>query len=105
VSAELRRMSILWIAVDDDPGPASMRCYIERNAIALLSNYHREKLDPSSSNWLGQHCDRERVRTSGLWNNDHVDGEDDKDFLDCFEQQVRKVAGYKPIAIDTRSNR
>jgi hypothetical protein len=104
VSVELSRMSILWITVDDDLGPASMRSYIERNSIALLSNYRREKLDPSSSNWLGQYCDREKVRTSGLWNNDHVDGEDDKDFLDCLEQQVQKVARYKPIAIDTRLN-
>jgi hypothetical protein len=92
VSAELRRISILWIAVDDDLGPASMRSYIERNAIALLSNYRRGKLDPSPSNWLGQYCDREKVRTSGLWNNDHVDGKDDKGFLDRLEQQVRKAA-------------
>ncbi len=49
------------------------RGFIERNAIALLSNFTRAPFDPASSNWLGQHSQRERVRCSGLWNDKHVE--------------------------------
>ena len=38
VSKVIRAMPFLWLAVDDEPGPQSQRGYIERNAIALLSN-------------------------------------------------------------------
>ena len=31
-------MPFLWLAIEDGPGPDSRRGYIERNAIALLSN-------------------------------------------------------------------
>ena len=32
-------MPFLWLEVPDPPGPDSLRGYIERNAIVLLSNY------------------------------------------------------------------
>ena len=47
--------SLVWI--DDTPGPKSLWGYVERNAIALLSNYQRPALDPTS-NIAGQFCDR-----------------------------------------------
>jgi hypothetical protein len=73
VSDHIRRMSVLWLDVDDMAGPQSDRGTIERNAIGLLSNYGRPEIDLPSAGWLGLHCDRERVRRSGLWNNNHVD--------------------------------
>jgi hypothetical protein len=42
-------------------GMESLRGYVERNSIALLSNYQKPPLDPASPVWLGQRCDRERV--------------------------------------------
>jgi hypothetical protein len=88
VSEHIRRMPFLWLAVDDVAGPQSQRGFIERNAIALLSNYHRSAIDQPSRDWLGNHCNRERVRLSGLWNNNHVDDVYDPGFLDLMERSV-----------------
>ena len=71
VSAYIGRMPFLWLNVDDGPGPNSQRNLIERNAIALLSHARTPAADAPSSRWLGAFSDRERVRTSGLWNNNH----------------------------------
>jgi hypothetical protein len=46
VSKVICAMHFLWLAIDDDPGAKSLRGYIERNAIALLSNFEKESLDP-----------------------------------------------------------
>jgi len=58
VSDVIGAMPVLWLGIDDDAGPGSLRGFIERNAIALLSNYRKASLDPPSSGWLGHHCDR-----------------------------------------------
>jgi hypothetical protein len=84
VSAVIRKMPFLWLAIDDEPGPKSLRGYIERNVIALLSNYERPALDAPSEEWLGYYCDRERVQRSGLWNNRHVDERYDPAFLNSL---------------------
>jgi len=93
VSKVIGAMPFLWLAIDDAPGKASLRGYIERNSIALLSNFRRPGLDPASPTWLGQFCTRERVRESGLWNSNHVDDEYDPEFLDRLAQIVsaRKI--------------
>ena len=71
-----------------EAGPNSRRGYIERNAIALLSNYGKATLDPASRDWLGHFSDRERVRNSGLWNQNHVDEPFDAAFLDTLDDLV-----------------
>lgn len=88
VSRHIGQMPLLWLAVEDEPGPASQRGVIERNAIALLSNYNApdNPLDPPSQSWLGQWADREAVRCSGLWNVNHVTETYDPAFLDLFEK-------------------
>jgi hypothetical protein len=88
VSKFIGAMSFLWLAVNDEPGERSARGIIERNAIALLSNYGKLPLDPASSSWLGHHCNRERVRNSGLWNSNHVDEAYNPAFLDRLAQIV-----------------
>ena len=88
VSTVIGAMPFLWLAIDDEPSPQSLRGMIERNAIALLSNHGRPELDPPSAAWLGQFCDRERVRGSGLWNQRHVDEHHDPGFLDIFERLI-----------------
>lgn len=86
VSSYIRSLPLLWVEVNDAPGPLSNRGLIEHCSIALLSNYQREVLDPPSKGWLGSHSDRERVRESGLWNNNHVDEQYDPKFLSVLER-------------------
>lgn len=88
VSHHIRKMPFDWLSIEDAPGPESLRGYIERNSIALLSNFNKEPIDTPSSNWLGKHCDRYRVRESGLWNNNHVDECYDPQFLDTLSALV-----------------
>lgn len=92
VSEHIRTMPFLWVKVDDAPGPDSLRAYIERNAIGLLSNYNKmQKIDPSSDNWLGRFCKNEKVQRSGLWNSDHVDEPYNKKFSNKLEKLVGEM--------------
>ena len=94
VSGVIGNMPMLWLCIDDQPGRDSRRGYIERNAIALLSNHGRTAIDPRSATWLGRHCPREKVRRSGLWNQRHVDDECDPDFLPTLEGLISEwIAG------------
>lgn len=95
VSRVIGEMPFAWLAVEDEPGADSARGDIERNAISLLSNYNKPSLDPSSPEWLGHYCDRERVRKSGLWNSNHVDESYDPAFLDRLEHLVSEL---EPVA-------
>jgi hypothetical protein len=88
VSTVIGKMPFLWLAIDDEPGKKSLRSSIERNSIALLSNYHKSPLDPASPGWLGRHCPSEDIRESDLWNSDYVEIQYDAGFLDTFEQLV-----------------
>lgn len=54
----------------------------------LLSNYGRLTLDAPSASWLGRYSQREPVVASGLWNQDHLDGEYDERFLQVLKQLV-----------------
>ena len=93
VSEVIGAMPFLWLPVEDEAGPQSERGLIERGTIALLSNWNRDPIDPPSPDWLGRHCNRPRVRASGLWNSNHVDESYDPAFLDCFERLVDKAGG------------
>ena len=84
VSAYLQTMPFICLDIGDEPGPKSLRGIIERNAIALLSNYERPSLDASSDNWLGHASDRPLVRGSGMWNQHHVNETHESDFLDVL---------------------
>ncbi len=88
VSSFIGKMPFLWLAIADGAGPDSVRGYVERNAIGLLSNYRKPPLDLPSTDWLGHKSDRERVRASGLWNQNHVDENCDAEFLDRFKLLV-----------------
>ena len=84
VSRRIGGMSVAFVPIEDALG----RDNVKRNAIALLSGFPDRASDPPSSNWLGRHCDREKVRLSGLWNNVHVDGVHESGFLSVFERLV-----------------
>ena len=101
VSEHIRKMPLLWVNVDDAPGPLSSRGLIEKNAIALLSNYPTvgadtegtECIDPPSASWLGRYAKSEKVSRSGLWNSNHVDAGYEGEFLLVLEQLI---LGRKP---------
>lgn len=88
VSAYIGGMPFLVLAANDEPGPASVRGYIERNAIGLLSTAGLAA-DPPSLDWLGHLCRAPAVRASGLWNVDYVGEAYDPAFLDRLEALVR----------------
>ncbi len=94
VSNYLSRLTFMRLGVEDEPGPGSLRGLIERNAIALLSNFGRPALDPPSINWLGLSSDRPLVARSGLWNQRHITEAHSPDFL-------RVLAGL--VELETRT--
>lgn len=85
MSRVIGAMPVLWLAIDDPPGPESLRGYVERNAIALLGGCGGAAPDAPSPGWLGRHCPRPMVRLSGLWNQRHVEEDYDAEFLSTFE--------------------
>ena len=93
VSRHICAMPFLWLNVDDTPRPKSRRAFIERNAIALLSDYDKPPIDPASTNWLGLWSphENEKVKKSGLWNQKHVDGDYDPSFLDEMEKRIDRT--------------
>jgi hypothetical protein len=93
VSRVIGDMSFIWITIGDEAGPGSQRGFIERNAIALLSNYNKHPIDPPSEGWLGCNSDRERIRKSGLWNQNHVEEAYDPAFLDTVDQLASETIG------------
>jgi hypothetical protein len=86
VTQHIGDMALLWLAVPD----RAIRGLIERNTIALLSR-RSGGVDPASPTWLGLTAYSEKVRTSALWNVNHVDDAHDPTFLNSFEQLVRSV--------------
>ena len=62
VSDIVRHMPFLYLAIDDESGPDSLRGYIERNSIELLSNYGKTPTtDPPSDDWLGNWHPRKEI--------------------------------------------
>ena len=43
---------------------------------------------PTDQDWLGKHCDRDLVRASGLWNQNHVGESYAPAFLDMLEELI-----------------
>ncbi|MBE2278591.1 MAG: hypothetical protein IAE87_20130 [Rhodobacteraceae bacterium] len=91
VSGYLGQTRILCLPINDPPGAGSLRGVIERNSIALLSNYLTPSGIEPSQGWLGQYSGREKVRKSGLWNNRHVDETHDPAFLAVFERLIERI--------------
>ena len=96
VSRRIGAMSVVCLPVEDAPGPDSLRASIARNAIALLSGFVETSPDPPSSYRLGRHCPRERVRGSGLWNDDHMDAAPDATFLEVLGDLVLNTRSSTP---------
>ena len=94
VSAHIGAMSLLWLAVGDDPGPSSDRAYLERNLIGMLAG-RLGPADPPSKHWLGLSSPNDPIRQSGLWNLDYLDYSYSPECLDVFEHYVAITLGEK----------
>lgn len=92
VSRYVRDLPFLWVEIDDEPSPESDRALVERNAIALVSNYETDSIDPRDDGWLGRESPRREISESGLWNIDHIDERYDGAFLDRFADAVEETA-------------
>lgn len=88
VSNEIGAMPVLWLDVQDTPGPDSDRKFLEQGAIALLSNWNKTPIDPPSPSWLGHFSTHRTIQASGLWNNQHVDETYPPGFLDRMEAYI-----------------
>lgn len=95
VSQVIGKMPFLWLSIEDEAGPQSLRGVIERNSIALLSNYNKPALDPPSQGWLGKRSDQQRVRDSGLWNSNHVNESYDPAFLNELDRLISGVGSTR----------
>lgn len=96
VSEYLAEMQVLFLPVLDAASPASQRGIIEQNSIALLSCYLDPTAEQPSGSWLGHYSRRQRVRRSGLWNNQHVDEAYDPTFLRLLKQLVGQIDCNSP---------
>ena len=91
VSKTIGAMRVLWVAVEDDPGPDSLRGRIEADAIGLLSAATAGPVDPASQSWLGHAARGELIRTSGLWNVNHVHKPYRRSGLDALAEAVGRT--------------
>lgn len=91
VSAYIRDQPFLWVNIDDEPSPESNRAYIERNTIALLSNFESPPIDPRREDWLGGYSKSQEICESGLWNVNHVAESYDPSFLDMLAEAVTET--------------
>lgn len=89
VSDHIGSMSALWLDVAGDPGPASARAFIERNAIALISN-RLAPFDAPGEHWLGRRSPRQEISRSGLWNLNYVNEAYDPAFLHLMADLGRR---------------
>ncbi|GAB3328346.1 hypothetical protein [Haloplanus salinarum] len=94
VSEYVRDLPYLWVDIDDEPSPNSDRAYIERNAIALVSNYGKESIDSRREEWLGHYSPVTDIEQSGLWNINHVGEDYQPDFLETLEGYTDRMPGF-----------
>jgi 5'-3' exonuclease len=85
VSRYIGGMEVLFLSVDDEPGPHSDRAYIERNLLALLGTIGAQ-IDPPSLAWLGLQSPQGKIRSSGLWNVNYV--------ADSYDPRVLDLLAY-----------
>jgi hypothetical protein len=95
VSDVIGAMRVLWLEVADVASPDSDRAYLERNLIALLAGTHGP-IDLPSDAWLGHWSSRHAIRSSGLWNVNHVREDYDPNALNVLEEYVERTESGRP---------
>jgi len=90
VSEVISRMEVLMISFEDNDIEKQALRYIQKNAVALLSNWQKEVLDPPSPDWMGKFCSNVLVRDSGLWNTNGVMQRYDSSFIPKFKKIIEQ---------------
>ena len=90
ISSYIGQMPFLWVNVDGEDGHL-LRTRLERNAIALLSNWHNHGLDRHSPSWLGLCSGKPEIKQSGLWNVQHTKSSYKRSFLDDFKTCIEQT--------------
>lgn len=90
VSDTIGQFPFLWLEIDDAAGANSLRAYVERHSIALLSAAWGSGMDLASDHWLGKHAAHSAVVRSGLWNVKCIEGPYEPEFLEVMSGLVEK---------------
>ena len=99
ISTYIGKMPFLCVKVDGE-GSHNQRKFIERNAIALLSNWQSDPIDQPSDSWLGKQAQREEISHSGLWNIQHTKGTYKDEFLKVLEAYINQTQRLADPTID-----
>ena len=95
VSKYIGNLGIIVLDVDDEPSANSIRSFVEKNSISLLSSINSSFNFPMID-WLGNYSNREEIRKSALWNINYVNSTYDESLLDVVERHVAiSVQNYK----------
>ncbi len=87
VSQKVNSMPFIWLGLDSRTGTRDFARFMEKNVIALLSNYGKAPVDGPSSTWLGNYCVNPFVQRSGLWNVEYVS----ERYTPAFMEEFRKL--------------
>ena len=90
VSEYIGNLGIVVLEVDDLPSKTSMRAFVEKNSIALLSSINYSYNFPTL-NWLGNYSTRLEIAYSGLWNINYVRDDYDNNLLCVFEKYANET--------------
>ena len=85
VSDYIKKLAIIVIEVNDEPSKDSMRVYIKRNSIALLSKTYKY-FNNYSTEWLGLFSQNEEIRKSYLWNIDFTMEKHDENIVEVISK-------------------
>lgn len=80
VSEYIGRLGVIVLDVDDLPAATSVRAFIEKNSISLLSSMNASFNFPSLD-WLGNHSPRKEIIDSALWNINYINSDYDRKYL------------------------
>lgn len=90
-----KRMSYLYLKIDDDPSTWRKRIWFFRNLLSLISNYGKDEIiDPPSKGWLGHNFPdkiTDVVSSSGLWNDEVEKWDYEPSLLTELEEYVTKM--------------
>lgn len=100
VSGYLAELLVTFLPVLDEPGPRSMRGYIERNSIGSLSAARDLGSGPSDL-WLGWHAPSSSVQESGLWNVRHVGESVDRSFIQTLAELIEPESARLTTSLQT----
>jgi len=95
VSEKIGNMPFLFLEITGNDSHL-LRSYIEKNSIALLSNYEKNIIDENSDGWLGLYSNSDKVKKSGLWNNHYVKIKYESKFLKELEKLINNMIKKYP---------